>query len=165
MVRGPWFCRYERDEGLAGVTVPVALALVCRGAPAPQVSRTPSAQEVQPPCRPSIITRSVAVLGLFLRCSGWLRWSGRIPLLLSPSLHVTSPFSAGWMSRAVHGFYWRVEYCDSGLIKELDVHLRVFVVFMGYGNLLSPVFLYFLCHVFTAVVFLCSFLRKSDVQW
>lgn len=126
---------------------------------------TPSARGVQPPCRPSITTQSVAVLGLFPRCSGWIRWSGRIPLLLSPSVHVTSPFGAGGVSRAVRGFYRRVEYCDSGLVKELDVQLRVFVVFTGYGNLLSPVFLYFLCHVFTAVVFLRSFLRKSDVQW
>lgn len=123
----------------------------CACGTCPGVQRSPRAAGlpntfcpgVQPPCRPSITTQRVAVLGLFLRCSGWIRWSGQIPLLLSPSVRVTSPFSAGWMSRAGHGFYLRVEYRDGGLIKELDVQLRAFVVFTVYGNLLSPVLFVF----------------------
>lgn len=101
-------------------------------------------------------------LALSPRRSGWLGQSSRSLWPLFPSPYVSSPFSAACIGRAARGVYPEVDHlsCQGGLIKGLDVQLRVFMVFMGYGKWLSPVVWFFsLSRVSKIAVLLCKFLR------
>lgn len=98
-------------------------------------------------------------LALSPRCSGWLGQSSRSLRPLFPSPYVSSPFSAACIGRAARGVYPEVDHlsCQGGLIKGLDVQLRVF---MGYGKWLSPVvWFFYLSRVSTIAAVLCKFLR------
>lgn len=64
------FCSWERAERLVREAVPLEPACVCRGAVVPRLSRTPSAQEVQLPCGPSV-TQNVVVFS-FVPVMFWL---------------------------------------------------------------------------------------------